>query len=157
MAWSLTVHNLKLWGTIGGMTDETGENIEDKKASAGPFLLAVAIVALIMGGIVFASCTSPAEENLSESDRVSRTASDYVNAVNNKDGATISRLTCVNFDESAGPLAGVDGAVKLEGVGNVEMSSYGAQADVRISGGGRGERDSTWTFSLDGDRLLVCN
>lgn len=80
------------------MSDELREsdNIDGKKASAGPFLLAVAIVALILGGIFVASWISPAEENVTESDRVSRSVTDYVDAENRNDAETIKTLTCAS-------------------------------------------------------------
>lgn len=129
----------------------------DKKASAGPFLLAVAIVALILGGIFFASWVSPAEENVSESDRVSRSIADYVDAENKGDGETLETMTCAGFDADRAPLAGADGVVEVKGIDGVVVNGNGARADVRVSGGGQGERVSTWKLTRDGDRWVVCN
>ena len=155
----MTGHNFKLWGTIGVMSDELREsdNIDGKKASAGPVLLAVAIVALILGGIFVASWISPAEENVTESDRVSRSVTDYVDAENRNDAETVKTLTCASFNSSTGPMAGVDGTVELKGVDGVVVNGDRARADVTITGGGAGERVSTWALTRDGNRWVVCN
>ncbi|MGC0365647.1 hypothetical protein ABH922_003631 [Rhodococcus sp. 27YEA15] len=130
---------------------------EQKKASAGPFLLAVGIVGAILLAIVLMAVFSPAEKNVTESDLVSRTVTDYVDAENQKDTPTVNTLTCANFDTDAGPLVGADGKVELQGVDDVTFDGDTARADVRITGGGQGERVSSWTLTRSGDRWLVCN
>ncbi|MCJ0902234.1 hypothetical protein [Rhodococcus sp. ARC_M6] len=133
------------------------DNSENKTASAGPFLLAVAIVALILGGIFVASAMSPAEDNVTETDRISRTVADYVAAHNKNDTKTLQSLTCANFDKQSDALAAANGEVELAGVDNPVVTGDRAQADVRLSGGGLGNKVEAWTFTRDGEGWDVCS
>ncbi|NMM89995.1 hypothetical protein B2J88_37625 [Rhodococcus sp. SRB_17] len=133
------------------------DNSENKTASAGPFLLAVAIVALILGGIFVASWMSPAEENVTEDDLVSRSVADYTAAHNENDIKTLQGLTCANFDPKTGPLADAKSGVEVKGVDNIEVTGDRARADVNLSGGGPGSRVEVWNLTRDGESWDVCN
>ncbi len=154
----LAGHNLSLWGTIGFMNDQRDNsgNSENATASAGPFILAVAIVALILGGIFVSSWMSPAEENVSESDRISRLVADYVAAHNENDTKTLQGLTCANFDPETGPLADTEGDVEMQGLNETVVSGDRATVDVRLSGGGQDQRVEVWTLTRDGEGWDIC-
>ncbi|TSD48814.1 hypothetical protein FFI94_023485 [Rhodococcus sp. KBS0724] len=135
--------------------DDSG-NSESKTASAGPFILAVAIVALILGGIFVSSWLSPADENVSEDDRISRVVADYVAASNENDTKTLQTLTCANFDPKTGPLAEAEGDVEMQGINESSVSGDRATVDVRLSGGGQDQRVEVWTLTRDGDSWNIC-
>ncbi|QBJ95869.1 hypothetical protein ERC79_07715 [Rhodococcus sp. ABRD24] len=140
------------------MTD-TQEPVEDpRRTTAKPFILAVSIVALVMIAIVLAAFLSPAEENLTESDRLNATVGDFARAHNNGDAIAMDRMVCQEFAEDRSPFAGRDGEITVSAVESAQVTGDRATAVVKVGAkDGKGDVTSTWNFTRGDDRWLVCN
>lgn len=67
---------------------------ERRPATAWPFLIAVAIVVLVLGAVVIASRVSPAENNVTQAQLLTDSISDFVRAQNEGDADLLRRATC---------------------------------------------------------------
>ncbi|WP_137724022.1 hypothetical protein [Prescottella subtropica] len=139
------------------MTDQPEPSEDPSRTTAKPFLLAVSIVAIVMIGIVLSSIFSPADENRSETDRLTASASDFVRAHNNDDAEATDRMVCEGFAADRSPIAGRDGEIRVDELTNARVMGDEATADVRIDANdGKGATTSTWQFVRGDDRWLVC-
>lgn len=145
------------------MSDSNGSSENDlgedpRRVTATPFVAAVAIVALLLVGIVVAGWLSPADENVTDTDLISRAVADYLQAHNHNDADLLATLVCDSYSEDQPVIAGRDGEIDLVGVDGAEVEGNSAHADVRISApDDQGETTDTWNFAREGDDWLVCN
>ncbi|MFD4368533.1 hypothetical protein [Rhodococcus sp. NPDC058521] len=145
------------------MSDSSGSSEHDpgedpRRVTATPFLAAVAIVTLVIVGIFVAGWISPADENVTESDRINRAVADYVQAHNHNDSDLLDTLVCENYSEDRAPVAGRDGEIEVAGVDEAEVNGDRARAQVRINASDdKGETTDTWELTRDGDKWVICN
>lgn len=145
------------------MSDSSGSSENDpgedpRRVTATPFVAAVAIVAFLLVGIVVAGWLSPADENVTDTDLISRAVADYLQAHNHNDADLLATLVCDSYADDRSVVAGRDGEIVLVGVDGVEVEGSRARADVRISApDDQGETTDAWGFIREGDDWVVCN
>lgn len=145
------------------MSDSRGSSENDpgedpRRVTATPFIAAVAIVALVLVGIVVSSWLSPADENVTESDRISRAVADYLQAHNHNDSDVLETLVCKTYSDDRAVVADREGEISLVGVTDSEVEGDRATAQVRISApDDQGETTDTWELAREGDNWVVCN
>lgn len=140
------------------MSDEHAPGDDPPRTTAGPFLLAVSIVAIVMIGIVVSAILRPADESRTDAEQLNASASDFVRASNNDDDEALDRMVCDGFADDRSPIAGREGEIRVEEVTNTAVDADTATADVRIDAAdGKGSETSTWQFVRSGGRWLVCN
>ncbi|WP_227979343.1 hypothetical protein [Nocardia spumae] len=129
----------------------------DTTRSAAPFLIAAAIAMIALIAVVVLAITRPAENNLTDSDRVAVAARNFATARSDSDAARRKTTECATFDEKKSPLgpdsvgkkydiAGVD-AVKIEG--DHATAAVTSQIDGRKS-------VANWNFTREKGVWLVC-
>lgn len=74
---------------------------DDERRTPWPFLIAVAIVVLVLGAIGVMHVVRPAEDRLTEESKVSRTINDYYTAQNALNYSNFRALTCAAQRDSA--------------------------------------------------------
>ncbi|WP_306365187.1 hypothetical protein [Nocardia sp. CC227C] len=149
---------------------ERSENTADEEArpipidqtgtrSMLPFLAAAGIIALVVVGIVIAGLVSPAEKNVTDSDRLAVAARNLVGALAADDPLN-GRIVCAGFDDDRSPvrIESDDAAPALEFVrltdARVDGDRATATVTVRLDGN---ESTSTWNFTRADDRWVVCD
>lgn len=143
---------------LAGMSDEHAPGDDPSRTTAGPFLLAVSIVAIVMIGIVVSAILRPADESRTDAEQLNASASDFVRASNNDDDEALDRMVCDGFADDRSPIAGREGEIRVEEVTNTAVDADTATADVRIDAAdGKGSETSTWQLVRSGGRWLVCN
>ncbi|NLE77989.1 MAG: hypothetical protein GX610_00110 [Rhodococcus sp.] len=145
------------------MSDSSGSSEQDpgedpRRVTATPFMAALAIVVVILVGIVVSSVLSPADENLTDSDRINRAVADYLQAHNHNDTDVLETLVCDSYSDERAVTAGREGEITLVGVDGSEIEGDHATAQVRITApDDQGETTDTWELSREGDTWVVCN
>ncbi|MFZ2174211.1 MAG: hypothetical protein WAW17_09280 [Rhodococcus sp. (in: high G+C Gram-positive bacteria)] len=131
---------------------------DPRRTTATPFLIALTIIVVLLIGIVVAGMISPAEENVTEADRIERTVADFIEAHNRDDADLQASLVCPSYSEERSVLAGREGEITLQKVESSEVNGDRARAEVRIGADDpEGETTGTWQLTRDGDRWVVCN
>ncbi|MBF6241602.1 hypothetical protein IU474_31660 [Nocardia otitidiscaviarum] len=124
-----------------------------------PFLAAAGIIALVVLGIVIAGLVSPAEKNVTDSDRLAVAARNLVGALA-ADDPLGDRIVCAGFDNDRSPvrIESEDAAPALEFVrltdARVDGDRATATVTVRLDGT---ENTSTWNFTRGGNGWVVCD
>lgn len=123
-----------------------------------PFLAAVVVIAVIGLGIFLAGRISPAENNVTESDRIQVAVTNFVATHNSKDAKSAATTQCPGFDEKHSPLAGRDGKVVVSRVEAAEVNGDRAKADVTTGiESKQDDQTATWKFHRDDGTWRVCN
>ena len=137
--------------TEDGRTD--GDN-----RSIVPFLLALGVIALIGIAIVVGGLLSPADKNVTESDRIKSAATNFVAAHNNNDAKALKLATCPTFDDKRSPLAGRDGKVVISKVDEAVVDGDRAKAKVTTGIDGKSDdKTTTWDFHREDSNWRVCD
>ncbi|MGW5518550.1 Rv0361 family membrane protein [Nocardia africana] len=129
----------------------------DTTRSAKPFLIAAAIAVLAVLTVVILGVTRPAENNLTDPDRVAIAARNFATARSDSDAERRKTTECAGFDEKKSPL-GADSAGKkaeIAGVDAVHIDGDHATASVTSRIDGR-EAAANWNFSRENGTWLVC-
>lgn len=141
-----------------GMNDPaTSIDQRDTTRSAKPFLIAAAIAVLAVLAVVILGITRPAENNLTDPDRVAIAARNFATARSDSDADRRKTTECTGFDEKKSPL-GADSAgkkVEIAGVDAVHIDGDRATASVTSRIDGR-ETAANWNFSRENGTWLVC-
>lgn len=144
---------------IGGMADTRPapepDPDEPERGSAGPFLGALAVVVVLIIAVVAGQVFGPSEESVSDSDLVSRTVDDYVRAHNADDGDTMTRLRCAELPAEQAPLADVDGEVRVDEFGTVDIDGDRGRVEVRATADGKQEA-SVWSLTRVDGNWRIC-
>ncbi|MEV0947898.1 hypothetical protein [Rhodococcus sp. NPDC049939] len=132
--------------------------VDPRRVTATPFIAAVASVVVILLIIVVSGWLSPAEENVTQADRISRTVADFIQAHNNNDTDLQESLTCSSWSDGRSVLSGREGEITLQQVESSEINGDRGRAVVRISADdAEGETTDTWQLTrVDGD-WLICD
>ncbi|MBL1072857.1 hypothetical protein JK358_00445 [Nocardia sp. 2] len=124
-----------------------------------PFLLAAGVIMVVIIGIVIAALVSPAEKNVTDSDRLAVAARNYTASRTGTD-VLDPTVTCPGFDPNRAPLKVPTGEMsatfdllKLDAA-EVNGDQATAQVTVRTNGV---ESTSTWHFARTDRVWLVCN
>ncbi|AOW93313.1 hypothetical protein BFN03_13440 [Rhodococcus sp. WMMA185] len=135
-----------------------GDPVDPRRVTATPFIAAVAITVAILLIIVVSGWLSPAEENITEADRINRVVADFIAAHNQNDTEVQESLVCPSWSDDRSALRGLEGEITLQQVESSEVNGNRAQAVVRISAADSGEESTaTWRLTRDGDNWLVCD
>ncbi|APA95230.1 Rv0361 family membrane protein [Nocardia seriolae] len=139
--------------------EETQIPIDQSEArSMWPFLLAAGIIAFVILGIVIATLVSPVEKNVTDSDRLSVAAGEFIKARSDT-GKYDPTLACKGFDENNSPLkiaAGSGGSISFDKIADPVVEGDKATAQVTFSADGA-QSTSTWHFTRENSRWLVCS
>jgi hypothetical protein len=120
-----------------------------------PFIGAVLVIVVLALALVVTQMLSPEGETLDGPERVTRTASDYVKAVNAEDEEVLVILRCDELPDGQGPLAGADGDIEFDGTSNIAIDGDKATVDVTTVIDGESTTE-TWTLALVNDVWRVC-
>ncbi|WP_084530022.1 Rv0361 family membrane protein [Nocardia crassostreae] len=141
-----------------GHSDQPIKISQSETRSLWPFLLAAAVILVVILGIVVAALVSPVEKNVTDRDRLAVAASAFTQSRSGTDVLDPTTV-CQGFDENRSPLSNPrDEGVRFEFVGLDEPVVDGDRATARVTFKADGaEQTSTWKFSKSGSRWLVCD
>ena len=122
-----------------------------------PFVAAAAVFVVIIAAIVIAGLVSPAEDNVTESDRIQVAVADFVGAHNGGDELRKRSTECEGFDEKRSVLAGRDGKVTIELIEGQEVNGDRGKAQVTTKVDGKDAKTDTWNFVRTDGKWRVCN
>ena len=125
--------------------------------TAWPFVAAVVVIAVIALGIVIAGLLSPAEENVTESDRIRVAVNNYVAARDSGDANQLKAATCTNFDADRSPLSDAPGKVTVKRVEAATVDGDRAEADVTVAHDDKDDPATSWSFARADGEWRVCN
>lgn len=129
------------------------------RRSVAPFVAAAVIAVLVLGAIVLGGVLSPAEKNVTESDRITAAVRNFVEGSNSTDLVPPPGAGCQGFDPKRSPLAGRSGGgktVEFIELNDPEVDGDRAKATVTTKVDGD-QQTSTWNLTRSGDKWLVCN
>ncbi|MTE14864.1 Rv0361 family membrane protein [Nocardia aurantiaca] len=139
--------------------EETPVRIDqDETRSMWPFLVAAGVIAVVILGIVIAALVSPVEKNVTDSDRLSVAAVNFIKSRSDA-GKNDPALTCQGFDENASPLkiaAATGRSVTFDRLADPAVDGDKATAQVTVTVSGA-QSTSTWHFSRENSRWVVCS
>ncbi|MFI5781031.1 hypothetical protein [Nocardia sp. NPDC051570] len=143
------------------MTDaDEPTEIDQREAprSAVPFIAAAVVALLLIGGVVLLGVLRPAENNVTDSDRVAVAIRNFATAQADSDAKRRATTVCPGFDAAKSPL-GPDALGKQVEIANVRDTTVeGARARATVTSriDGR-EQTATWNLSRPNDQWLVCS
>ncbi len=150
------------------MTEQQGADAEPvievdqtDRRSMAPFIAAAAFAAVVLIAIVLGAMLSPAEKNVTESDKITAAVQRYAEARATTDNTPAPGVACPGFDESKTPLAGQFGgaaagkSIRVTKIENAMVDGDKAKATVTIAVAGR-ETSATWNMTRFQDRWIVC-
>ncbi|MGW4326538.1 Rv0361 family membrane protein [Nocardia sp. NPDC004573] len=138
--------------------DEIVRVDQTDKRSVVPFVAAAVVAAIVLIAIVLGGVLSPAEKNVTQSDRIAAAVRNFVDGANRSDAVPPPGTACRDFDASRSPLAGQDGTgkpVEITKIDNPMVDGDRGKATVTTTVGGR-EATSTWNLTRSGGKWLVC-
>ncbi|WP_433563640.1 hypothetical protein ACQP1O_41085 [Nocardia sp. CA-151230] len=138
---------------------ETSVPIDQNEArSMWPFLVAAGVIAVVILGIVIATLVSPVEKNVTDSDRLSVAAGNFIKS-RSETGKYDPALSCKGFDENASPLksaVAAGGTITFDKLADPAVDGEKATAQVTFTVAGA-QSTSIWHFTRENSRWLVCN
>ncbi|MGY4100200.1 Rv0361 family membrane protein [Nocardia sp. R16R-3T] len=150
------------------MTEQQGADAEPvievdqtDRRSMAPFIAAAVFAAVVLIAIVLGAMLSPAEKNVTESDKITAAVQRYAEARAATDDTPPPGVACPGFDESRTPLADQFGgaaagkSIKVSEIENAMVDGDRAKATVTIEVDGR-KTPATWNLTRSGDRWVVC-
>ncbi|WP_433660240.1 hypothetical protein ACQPW1_46580 [Nocardia sp. CA-128927] len=139
--------------------DEVIEVDQTDKRSVAPFVAAAVIAVVVLGAIIIGGAMSPAEKNVTESDKIAAAVRNFVEGSNTTDLVPPPGTGCQNFDPKRSPLAGRSGGGKtVEITKLVDPAVDGDRAKATVTTKVDGdEATSTWNLTRSGGKWLVCN
>ncbi|MEE2060951.1 Rv0361 family membrane protein [Rhodococcus artemisiae] len=120
-----------------------------------PFIGAVLVIVVLALVLVVTQFLSPEGETLDDNERITRTTSDYVKAVNADDEDVLVILRCGELRRGEGPLAGVDSDIELQRTDNIVIDGDKATVDVTTVIDGESTTEM-WNLTLADDVWRVC-
>ncbi|MVU80202.1 hypothetical protein GPX89_23520 [Nocardia sp. ET3-3] len=139
--------------------EETSVPIDqDETRSMWPFLVAAGVIAAVILGIVIATLVSPVEKNVTDSDRLSVAAGNFIKSRSDT-GKNDPALACKGFDENDNPLKlaiAAGGQIGFDKLTDAKVDGATATAEVTVTADGT-QSTSTWHFTRENSRWLVCN
>ncbi|MFI9506775.1 hypothetical protein [Nocardia sp. NPDC052566] len=128
------------------------------KRSIVPFIAAAVLAVVVLGAIVAGGLLSPAEKNVTESDKITAAVRNFVEGSNTTDLVPPPGTGCQGFDPKRSPLAGrpAGKTVEITKLENPAVDGNRGKATVTVKIDGA-ETTSTWNLTRSGDKWLVCN
>ncbi|MGW5386173.1 Rv0361 family membrane protein [Nocardia sp. NPDC003963] len=139
---------------------ESGD--EERPRSITPFIVAAAVAALVLAGVLIAGLVSPAEKNVTDSDRINGAVREFAEANSRYGVAPPREAVCPGFVPARSPLAGqlkpgeTGKDIEITRFGPVQVNGDTATVEVtsRVEGD---EKTATWWLFHTDDDWLVCN
>jgi hypothetical protein len=120
-------------------------------SSSTPILAALVIAVLLIVGVVLVSVFRPADQNVSENDRVGTAVTRYVDARN--DG-NLADVLCT--PSTPQPFSSENGEMKLKTIDGITVDGTTATADITAEFGGE-DISGQMSFTKSGDDWKVCS
>jgi hypothetical protein len=139
----------------GKILQVTDESRAEPPRTAVPFIAALAVVLAIVAAIIIAGIISPAEDNLTEGQRVEFAVTEFIAARNGDDEQRKRDTACAEFNGSI--LADRKGKLSFEKVADVAVDGDRASAQVTTKVDSKDEKTATWNFVRPDGKWLVCN
>lgn len=136
---------------IALVTDEEEPKWE---RTAVPFIAALAVVAVVIAAIIISGIISPAEDNVSDPEKVRIATHEFVDARNGDDAERKRDTVCTGFDDAW--LANRTGTLSVEAVEDVTVEGDKATAKVTTEVDDKDSQSATWHFVLQSDDWVVC-
>lgn len=130
---------------------------DDDTRTPWPFIAAVAVIGLIVAGIVIAGLLSPADENVSDSQRVQTAVTNFVAAHNKNDEPQLRAATCAEFDAAKSPLPQRSGEVSVDRVEAAVVDGDRATAEVTTKHDDATDPVTNWKFTRTDGEWRVCS
>ncbi|GAA5101997.1 hypothetical protein [Nocardia iowensis] len=129
------------------------------KRSVAPFVAAAVLAVIVLVAITIGGVLSPAEKNVTESDKIAAAVRNFVDGSNSTEMVPPPGTGCPGFDPKRSPLAGRSGAGKtVEITKLVDPMVDGDRAKATVTTKVDGdESTATWNLTRSGDKWLVCN
>ncbi|WP_378734502.1 hypothetical protein [Nocardia brasiliensis] len=129
------------------------------KRSVAPFVAAAVLAVTVLVAIIIGGVLSPAEKNVTESDKIAAAVRNFVDGSNSTEMVPPPGTGCPGFDPKRSPLAGRSGAGKtVEITKLVDPMVDGDRAKATVTTKVDGdESTATWNLTRSGDKWLVCN
>ncbi|RDI63296.1 hypothetical protein DFR76_111315 [Nocardia pseudobrasiliensis] len=126
--------------------------------SLAPFIAAAVVALLLIGGVVLLGVLRPAENNVTESDRLAVAVRNFATAQADSNADRRATTVCPGFDPAKSPLGpdAVGKQVEISGIRDATVDGSRAKATVTSKIDGR-EQTATWNLSKSGDQWVVCN
>lgn len=126
--------------------------------SMWPFLVAAGIIVVVLLGIVIATVVSPAEKNVTETDRLAVAARNFAESRSGTADPDPSQA-CPGFDEKRSPLYFPDETGRTFVFSKLTDAVFDAdKASARVTYTADGKAATgTWHFRKTGSTWLVCN
>ncbi|MCM6777345.1 hypothetical protein NDR87_28045 [Nocardia sp. CDC159] len=123
-----------------------------------PFIAAAVVALLLVGGVVLLGVLRPAENNVTDSDRVAVAVRNFATAQADSDAKRRATTACPEFDAVRSPLGpdALGKQVEIENIRDTTVDGGRARATVTSKIDGR-ERTATWNLTKSDERWLVCN
>ncbi|WP_072691303.1 Rv0361 family membrane protein [Rhodococcus marinonascens] len=135
-----------------------GDPVDSQHTTATPFIAAAAIIVVVLVGIIVSSWLSPADQNVTEADRINRSVADFIQTHNHGDADLQATLVCTSWSDERSVLAGREGEITLQQVESSEVNGDRARAVVRISADdAEGETTDTWQLTRADGNWLICD
>ncbi|WP_069167396.1 Rv0361 family membrane protein [Nocardia altamirensis] len=128
------------------------------KRSVAPFVAAAVVAVLVLGAIILGGVLSPAEKNVTESDRIAAAVRGFVEGANQTEAVPPPGTGCQGFVPERSPLAGRSGRGKtVEITKLVDPMVDGDRAKATVTTKVDGvEQTATWNLTRSGNKWLVC-
>ncbi|MEU7630379.1 hypothetical protein AB0C34_10385 [Nocardia sp. NPDC049220] len=128
------------------------------RRSAAPFLAAAVVAVVVLVAIVLGGVLSPAEKNVTDSDRIVAAVRNFVESSNVTAAVPPPGTACQGFDAARSPLAGQAGAgksVEITKLDNPMVDGDKGKATVTTKVDGT-STTKTWNLTRSGSKWLVC-
>jgi hypothetical protein len=142
--------------------DEVIEVDQTDRRSMVPFIAAAVVAVIVIVAIVLGGMLSPAEKNVTDSDKISAAVHRYAEARGTSGPAVPQGVVCQGFDESKSALAAqfadaeFGKSIDVPKIENPMVDGNRAKATVTTKIDGK-EDTATWNLTRAGDRWVVCN
>ncbi|GAB2647729.1 Rv0361 family membrane protein [Nocardia goodfellowii] len=141
--------------------DEPIQVDQTDKRSMTPFIAAAILAAIVLVAVFAGGLLSPAEKNVTESDRIAAAVGNYVGGRAQRDEVPAPGTACAGFDEAESPLAAQFGpggrkSVEIAKIEGQTVNGDRAKATVTTKADGK-ETTATWNLVRSDGKWLVCD
>ncbi|WP_280460999.1 Rv0361 family membrane protein [Nocardia carnea] len=148
-----------------GPTDEpapTDPEDTPPQRAITPFVVAAAIAAVILGGIVLTGWLAPVEKNVTDSDRIAGAVREFAQVSSRYGPEPPEEAVCPGFVPARSPMAGrlqpgeTGKDIEITKFGPIEINGENATIEVTSRVEDQEATFTWWLFRTDGD-WKVCN
>ncbi|ATL71080.1 Rv0361 family membrane protein [Nocardia terpenica] len=142
-----------------GPTPATPIDQREATRSALPFLIAAVIAVLVVIAVIAMALLRPAENNVTQADRIAAAVKNFAAAQAESDPARRASAACAGFDPAKSPLGPGAAGKKVDITGLTDPAIDGDRAKATVTSEVDGRKTTaTWNLTrADGKTWLVCN